>query len=158
MKKLILFAICLFSMSVAFSQNVGHMKFMGVEINGQVSTVEQRLKTKGFTRTKDNMYKGVFSGYDVKLDLLKTRKSKIVYAVVVVFGKEVTLDNLQQMANSLKGKYSQGQFFTSEEDGVSTARVELPEGVILMDFTHKNLTYLDKVNKQKDADEAQEDL
>ena len=87
MKKIIVFVICLFTITLAFSQNSGHIKFMGVEVNGQQSTVEQRLTTKGFTRTKDNMYKGKFSGYDVKLDLHKSVKSKTVYGISVVLVK-----------------------------------------------------------------------
>ncbi|MBQ9436679.1 MAG: hypothetical protein IJU33_11225 [Bacteroidales bacterium] len=158
MKKLIIFAICLFTMSLAFSQNSGHIKFMGVEVNGQQSTVEQRLTTKGFTRTKDNMYKGKFSGYDVKLDLHKSVKSKTIYGISVVFGKEVTREQLQKMVKSLKEKYTQGTFFESVEDGVSTAGVRLPEGIIVMDYDHKTLSYLDNANMDKDVDESKDDL
>ena len=158
MKKLIFFAICLFTTTLAFSQNSGHIKFMGVEVNGQQSTVEQRLTTKGFTRTKDNMYKGKFSGYDVKLDIQKTTKSKVVMGIVVNFGKEVTREQLQKMVKSLKEKYTQGQYFESEEDGVATAGVRLPEGVIVMDYDHKTLSYLDNANMDKDVDESKDDL
>ena len=159
MKKLIIFAICLFTMSLAFSQNIGHIKFMGVEVNGQQSTVEQRLTTKGFTRTKDNMYKGKFSGYDVKLDLHKSVKSKTIYGISVVFGKEVTREQLQKMVNSLKEKYTQGTFFENNEGWrVSTAGIRLPEGMIVMDYDHKTLSYLDNANMDKDVDESKDDL
>lgn len=156
MKKLILLAMCLFTMSFAFSQS--HIKFMGVEVNGQVSTVEQRLTTKGFSKTKDDMYKGKFSGYDVKLKLQKTVKSKTVYAVTIQFGADMTKEDMIEMANSLKEKYSEGVPFENTEDDAYQTGIELQEGTILLDFNQKTLSYMDKVNMQKNKKESKEDL
>lgn len=157
MKKLMILAICLFSMSIAFAQNSSaHMKFMGVEVNGQVSTVEQRLTTKGFSKTKDDMYKGKFSGYEVKLKLQKTVKSKTVYAIVVMFGEDMTKEDMSEMAVSLREKYSNGTSYENAED--NQVGIETPEGNILLDFNMKTLSYIDKANIQKNKKESKEDL
>lgn len=157
MKKLIVLAMCIFAMSIAFAQSGGsHVKFMGVEVNGQVSTVEQRLTTKGFSKTKDDMYKGKFSGFDVKLKLLKTVKSKTVYGIVVNFGEDATREDLVELANSLNEKYGKENAFERNEDNV--VGIELPEGSILLDFGQRTLSYLDKANMQKNKKESKEDL
>lgn len=157
MKKIITLFICLFTMGVVYSQsNSSHIKFMGVEVNGQTSTLEQRLTTKGFSKTKDEFYKGKFSGYDVKLKLQKTVKSKTVFGIVVNFGEDVTREELAELANSLKEKYGQENAFTQNEDGI--VGIELPEGSILLNFEQKTLTYLDKANIQKNKKESKEDL
>ena len=155
MNKLILLAICLLSMNYIFAQS-GHIKFMGVEVNGQVSTVEQRLTTKGFSKTKDDMYKGKFSGYDVKLKLARTVKSKTVYGITVVFGEDVTREDLRELAISLNEKYGDEKSFTNSED--DQVGIETPEGTILLDFGQKTLSYLDKANIQKNKKESKEDL
>lgn len=158
MKKLILFAVCLFSLSFAFSQN--HMKFMGIEVNGKESTVEQRLLTKGFTATKDDLYKGRFSGYDVKLRLKKTVKSKTVYCITVLFDETVSNADLSELENSLKEKYSSYKSYEklTDEFQVSQFCIEMPEGKILLDFAEKSLSYMDNANIQKNRTESKDDL
>lgn len=158
MKKLVLLAVCLFTMSLAFSQNE-HIKFMGIEVNGQVSTLDQRLATKGFSKTKDDLYKGKFSGYEVKLKLEKTVKSKTVTAITVMFGEDMTQEALSEMAASLKEKYSNGTPFENNEgtDSYQTG-VKLAEGTILFDFNKKTLSYIDKANTQKNKKESVDDL
>ncbi|MCQ2285057.1 MAG: hypothetical protein MJZ57_09170, partial [Bacteroidales bacterium] len=157
MKKIITIMLCLFTMGVAYSQSSSaHIKFMGVEVNGQVSTVEQRLTTKGFSKTKDDMYKGKFSGYEVKLKLQKTVKSKTVYGIVVLFGEDATHEDLVELANSLNEKYGTENAFTNNEDGL--VGIELPEGSIVLNFNEKTLSYLDKANMQKNKKESKEDL
>lgn len=156
MKRIITIVICLFTMGVTYSQNSAHIKFMGVEVNGQVSTVEQRLTTKGFSKTKDDMYKGKFSGYDVKLKLEKTVKSKTVYGIVIHFGEDATHEDLAELANSLNEKYGTENAFTNNEDNL--VGIELPEGSIVLNFEKKTLSYLDKANMQKNKKESKEDL
>lgn len=157
MKKILLLAVCVFAIAFSFAQNgAAHIKFMNVEVNGQVSTVEQRLTTKGFSKTKDDMYKGKFSGFDVKLKLLKTVKSKTVYGIVVNFGPDATREDLVELANSLNEKYGKENAFERTEDNV--VGIELPEGSILLDLEQHTLSYLDKVNIQKNKKESKEDL
>jgi len=158
MKRLILLAVCLFSVSMVFSQS-GHIKFMGVEVNGQVSTLDQRLATKGFSQTKGGLYKGKFSGYDVKLKLQTTVKSKVVYSITVMFGEDITKSELSEMAVSLREKYSEGSSFENGDgSGMDQVGIELPEGTILLDFGKKTLSYIDKANLQKNAKESKDDL
>lgn len=157
MKKTITLILCLFMMGAMFAQNdSAHMKFMGVDVNGQVSTVEQRLALKGFLKTKDEMYKGKFSGYDVKLELPKTVKTKTVYAVVVHFGKEVSQEELVELSNSLSEKYGADKAFKDEEEG--QAGIVLPEGRIVLNYEAKTLSYIDKANFKKVRIESQDDL
>lgn len=157
MKKFIAIIVCLLTMGIAHSQSSSaHIKFMGVEVNGQVSTVEQRLTTKGFSKTKDDMYKGKFSGFDVKLKLEKSVKSKTVYGVIVNFGEDATREDLVELANSLNEKYGTENAFTNNEDGL--VGIELPEGSIVLNFEKKTLSYLDKANMQKNKKESKEDL
>lgn len=157
MKKIISIIVCLFTMGAVYSQSSSaHIKFLGVEVNGQVSTVEQRLTTKGFSKTKDDMYKGKFSGYDVKLKLEKTVKSKTVYGIVIHFGEDVTREDLAELATSLNEKYGKENAFTNNEDNL--VGIELPEGSIVLNFEKKTLSYLDKANMQKNKKESKEDL
>ncbi len=156
MKRIITIIICLFTMGAVYSQSSAHIKFMGVEVNGQVSTVEQRLTTKGFSKTKDDMYKGKFSGFDVKLKLEKTVKSKTVYGVVILFGEDATREDLTDLANSLNEKYGTENAFSNNEDGL--IGINLPEGSIILNFEKKTFSYLDKANMQKNKKESKEDL
>lgn len=158
MKRLILLTVCLLTLNLAFSQS-GHIKFMGVEVNGQVSTLDQRLATKGFSKTKDGLYKGKFSGYEVKLKLQTSVKSKVVYSITVMFGDNITKDELSEMAASLREKYSEGTpFENGSSKDASQVGVELPEGTIMIDFSNKTLSYIDKANLQKNAKESKADL
>lgn len=158
MKKLIVFVFSLMIFSSAFCQN-GHIKFMGIEVNGQISTLEQRLDTKGFSKTKGDMYKGKFSGYDVKLKVTKTVKSKTVYEISVVFGPEVSKEDLQEMAISLKEKYAQDKYFENTRGAeVYQCGIETPEGMIVLDFDEKTLSYRDKANIKKNKLESRDDL
>ncbi len=158
MKKLIVFVFSLMIFASAYCQN-GHIKFMGIEVNGQISTLEQRLDTKGFSKTKGDLYKGKFSGYDVKLKVAKTVKSKTVYEISVIFGQDVTKADLEEMAVSLKEKYNQDKYFeNTRETGVYQCGIDTPDGLIILDFDENTLSYRDKANVKKNKLESRDDL
>lgn len=76
------------------------MEFMGIPIDGSISTFEAQLKTKGFVKDKQNgstnagsiFYEGIFAGKEVSL-LVYYTKTGLVYAVSV-FQDFETMDDL----------------------------------------------------------------
>ena len=71
----------------AFAQD--HMKFMGIPINGQLSTFCQALEKKGFTQyqmySNAAVYSGLFTGRPAYVMVEITPKSKVVEDVVVIY-------------------------------------------------------------------------
>ena len=79
------------------SLNVGHLNFMGIPINGDISTFHTKILAKGFRTHVDvnkllpagiRTYNGTYAGYDSNLTVLYDPTSKIVYDVKVAINTD----------------------------------------------------------------------
>lgn len=83
----------LFSLTSLYSLGqTNHIKFMGIPIDGTISTFEQKLISKGLKPIKDfnenspsgdRYFNGVFAGYESVILVKYNPKTKIVYKVAV---------------------------------------------------------------------------
>lgn len=103
----LLFTICIFLS--AFFINAEHLKFMGIPINGTISTFQTKLLAKGFKISKDNNaipngvrgFTGVFAGKDCEIGVYYNLRTKLVYQVRVI-EYCYSLDNAHQEFNYFK--------------------------------------------------------
>ena len=105
MKKLVLFFMVLCMSLATMAQ--GHMTFKGVEINGTLSEMVTKLKTKGLTYLGADdgiaMMKGDFAGYsDCQIVVLSMKETGKVNAVAVVFPAVEEWSLLERNYNRLK--------------------------------------------------------
>lgn len=126
MKKQIIIIITLFVALVAQGQNE-HFKFMGIPIDGKISSFDKELQKKGF-KLDDIMgksledayiYNGIFAGENAQIYVNYDVKSKIVYQAVVIIKrstKESVTRLYQDIRDMLEEKYSQDEGVRFIED------------------------------------------
>lgn len=92
-----------------------HMKFMGIPIDGTLSSFGTKLSEKGFVKKNADdgilSFKGKFTGKDVDVLLLGTEETLTVWKVVVLFDKETSWSSIKSIFNDykdmFKGKYGE---------------------------------------------------
>lgn len=110
MKK-ILIALCIIMLSFAMRAQE-HMTFMGIPIDGKISTFVQKLEDKGFTcvRTREDgvaYLTGSFAGKrDCIILVAPSVKSLTVWKVVVVFPSKSSWESLKNEYQTMKSLYS----------------------------------------------------
>ena len=114
-KRVILTCICcLFSLFL--QAQTEHFKFMGIPLNGKISSFDRELKKKGFklddfaskTLKGSYMYKGIFAGEKSQVLVSYDEKTKIVYQACVIithFTKESAITNYRSMCDMIEEKY-----------------------------------------------------
>ena len=105
MKKLFLFFVVLCMSHFMMGQE--HMKFKGVEIDGTLTDMVTKLKTKGFVYlgAEDGiaMLKGDFAGYrECQIVVLSMKETGKVNVVAVAFPNREEWSSLERNYNSLK--------------------------------------------------------
>lgn len=116
MKKLIcLLLLCLLP-SLAYAQRgAQHLTFMGIPIDGQLSTFVEKMKQRGFSLRDIGSgaatLRGTFAGYsNCEVMVVATPRSKRVHTVLVSFGVEHSWESLHDKYMELKvrlsGKYN----------------------------------------------------
>ena len=89
MKRILLFIVALFTILSINAQEVEHLTFMNIPIDGKISDFHKELKKKDFKRVEQSsgyyMYDGIFIGEEVKLFVYYDEKSDLVYRVCVIF-------------------------------------------------------------------------
>ena len=95
-----------------------HMSFMGIPINGPISTFQTGLINKGFKflqKDEDGrMYKGKFYGESVELYVSYDQKIKSVYSVLVIF-PEMHLTTARAFYDRLFSSMSEKYKFDQED-------------------------------------------
>lgn len=99
-KRLLLSAVFLFALLSPMGALAEHLQFMGVPINGTISTFHQKLLAKGLRPSTYNnrlevgvrAFEGRFAGYDVTIFVYYDETSKIVYQCRVAFEDESQSD------------------------------------------------------------------
>lgn len=102
-----------------------HLEFMGIPINGTITSFQSKLQSKGCSLSKDNNqlptgirgFKGVFAGKDCNIYVWYNHKTKQVYQVHAVTECGNSIDNAHNTfyyyKNLLNQKYT-GMALTSD--------------------------------------------
>ncbi len=105
-KHLLLFVLTLFVTNVYASN---HIKFMGIEVNGNYESFKDSLKAKGFTfmSSYESLYKfyGKFANEIVTLNVLASPKTRTVCKVIVYFPERKDWKELKKDYFSKKELY-----------------------------------------------------
>ena len=112
---LLAISICLIATLSCLAQE-GHMKFMGIELNGTISEFQTKLQSKEFVVSKQSSqypngmraYDGVFSGENAQIIVWYNPRSKQVYrakAVIERYGKDLVKQLMDKMKAKLDLKY-----------------------------------------------------
>lgn len=105
MKKIIL--LLLLFPTIVFAQ---HLKFMGIPINGDLTSFGKQLQSKGFkiekTENGHMTLSGKFAGEKVELLVRSSMKTKSVCGVVVLFDQKTSWPALKSQYERLKENYS----------------------------------------------------
>ena len=109
MKK-ILITLCIIMLSFAMRAQE-HMTFMGIPIDGKISTFTQKLEDKGFTYVKAEdgvtFLTGTFAGNRNCIILVGSSiKSLTVWKVVVAFPSKSSWESLKNEYQTMKSLYS----------------------------------------------------
>ena len=101
----------------------GHLKFMGIELDGNINDFHDKLIEKGLTYQPDRevqqnerVYKGVFSGNEAEIFVFFNPRTRQVFrakAVVARFGKDAILQEMRDYEVKLDVKYGK-QYKSSE--------------------------------------------
>lgn len=134
MKK-ILITLCIIMLSFAMRAQE-HMTFMGIPIDGKISTFTQKLEDKGFTyvKTEDwgDVFSGTFAGKRGCTINVFTLKSSTVWAVAVEFPSipfwkfwKSAKDEYQAIKKIISSKYGEpDDDFDYDFDGYEMTSIE----------------------------------
>lgn len=126
MKKLAFIVIaCLMTIYVQAQEPKGHLKFMGIELNGTITDFQTKLLSKGMTvsphskqqPTGVRVFDGSFSGEDAQIVVWYNPRSKEVYrakAIISRYGKDLVEQLQLSMERKLDAKYGT-EYKQSEE-------------------------------------------
>jgi hypothetical protein len=101
----------------------GHIKFMGIELNGTITDFQSKLQAKGLTLSSVSsespsgirVFDGVFSGEDAQIVVWYNPRSKQVYrakAVIERKGKDLIQQLQSKMETKLDLKYGTENKYT----------------------------------------------
>lgn len=112
MKKVaFIFCVCLLALSVQAQDPTTHLKFMGIELNGNINDFQTKLLGKGLTISKMNnqyptgirAYDGIFSGENAEILVWYNPRSKQVYRAKAIISREGK-DLIEQLKTSFENK------------------------------------------------------
>lgn len=106
MRKYILLLFILSSLLL----NAKHLEFMGIPINGSISSFSTKLKNKGFTLLKGNEqlpigirgFDGVFAGEECELYVYYNPKTRIVYKCSVFISCNYSIETAENKFDYFK--------------------------------------------------------
>jgi hypothetical protein len=187
MKKNIVIITLLFISIAVFGQNVNHIKFRDIAVDGELSQFVSKLKNIGYSlesTTKDNasILKGTFLGKKGDLFVISSPKTKTVWKVAFYFREDDSWKSLKYDYESLKeqltkkyGEPESFEFFSNpyyEGDGYETQALKKDKctfvsyyitkiGSIKLEissFCQILISYEDKINSENSAKEEDEKI
>ena len=133
MKKLF---VCFVISMVAFVANAQkHLSFMGIPLNGSITTFQQKLAAKNILPDKKlnatnpvgfKFFNGSFSGYKSEIIVYYNEKSKNVYrgkACIYENSEGITLDRYEEFKRLLGEKYKSSTSIEDTKDGYFTYHI-----------------------------------
>ena len=186
MKRFAIQLLALMIITPAFSQ-VEHLKFMGIPLDGSISTFQSKLTAKGINYDAYaskilpkgcRAFKGVFSGEKASIYVYYNEKTKTVYrakAVIEYMSKERGEYKLRDFSSMLQDKYgsdlvSEGEqndhpsflLGVSDNEGINmigliSLYISDPE-YSFMENCFLHVDYEDKANSLSDKKSNMDDL
>ena len=180
------FLIAIF-LAVAIICQAQHLKFMGIPLDGNINSFQQKLISKGLRPDKEanavtpvgiRMYNGEFCGYDATIVVFYEKKSKIVYSAKAVVrqsdtarAKSISKDLSSRLFNKYGGNVGEDdKGFVTYEYHMMEKIPELGDrffnkiGVITLNVTNSEYDYLihieyyDSANGEKNEELEDSDL
>jgi hypothetical protein len=185
MKKTITLLFCLLTAIIVQAQT-GHLKFMGIPLNGTITQFQTKLMAKGAKPdAKMNkelsagcrMFKGVFAGDDAEFYVYYNTKTKIVYrakAVIMRSNGEKGKEKLLDLKYMLQRKYPEAENYDGEQDGYPNFLMYLKSdkgsslgtvglyisksGYSFIEDVGVHVDYIDFYNNRKNEEKEMDDL
>lgn len=161
-KTLLLLMTCLMALTMQAQKE--HLKFMGIPLNGTITTFQTKLQSKGIkynakmsAEIKDpcRAFQGVFSGYDATIFVYYNEKTKVVYrakAVIKYNDKETGESKFSDFKYKLKTKYANAYSYDGEQNDHPSLNMSVPDskeeryiGTIDLYFTNPQYSFMDEV-------------
>ncbi len=163
MKKTILVIMtCLMALAVQAQKE--HMKFMGIPLNGTISSFQTKLAAKGIKydakmsaqlKTPCRAFQGVFSGEKADIYVYYNEKTKVVYrakAVITYSDKTIGERKFEDFKYMLKTKYAKGNSYEGEQDGHPALNLIVPDskderyiGTIDLYMTNPQYSFMNEI-------------
>ena len=137
-------------LSVSCFAQQRHLSFMGIPINGTISSFEIKLKAKGVMPNTDinkslpygeRMYKGVYIGRKCSITVRYTWKTKTVYGIEIGFSDENQNEVNRFESDFIEGvkkKYKESHLI-SEENGLSDKTIYVYNTKGIDNFSWENV-------------------
>lgn len=137
-------------LSVSCFAQQRHLSFMGIPINGTISSFEIKLKAKGVMPNTDinkslpygeRMYKGVYIGRKCSITVRYTGKTKTVYGIEIGFSDENQNEVNRFESDFIEGvkkKYKESHLI-SEENGLSDKTIYVYNTKGIDNFSWENV-------------------
>lgn len=170
MKKLMISLVALLLALTSYAQT-GHLKFMGIPLNGSIASFQAKLQAKGVRYDAEGSrhlpvgtraFKGTFSGEKADIYVYYNEKTKVVYrakAVMTCANKSIGEQKYNSFKSMLKEKYGYGGVAVGEQDGHPNLLIRLAddEGMSLGDvgmYMSSPYSYMDEVSLHIDYEDA----
>lgn len=150
MKKIILMMIAMTISFASFAQNKDVTTFLGIPVDGTVSSMKQKLVSKGFVPKKvgtNEFLEGEFNGQDVKVYIV-TNNNK-VYRIMLADKNHVDeaqikirFNNLVKQFENNKRYYAFEDFSLSDKEDISyemTVHNKIYAAYYLQDTVYENI-------------------
>lgn len=163
MRRIVSLFICCISAFVMYAQTE-HMKFMGIPLNGTISSFQSKLLSKGIKYDEVlsrhlgvgcRCFNGKFSGEKANIYVYYNDKTKTVYrakAVIECSSKSIGENKYKEFETMLNTKYSNGIKKDGEQDGHPSLLIAVPNedetdvlGTVGMYISNAAYSYMDEV-------------
>ena len=186
MKKIVFIIIgCLIGIFAQAQETKGHLKFMGIELNGNISDFQTKLQAKGLTVSPlsklspagTRLFYGPFSGEDAKIFVWYNLHTKEVYRAKAIIGKyekNIIEQKMKSLESKLDTKYGieckesgdvkddYNHKFTQHAYLIDNGEIDLY--IVSEGYTETSnnfsihVDYWDKVNRNKNTQDEMDDL
>lgn len=139
------FIVAIVMILVSLTSFAGHLKVLGVPIDGTITQFQARLQQKGcrYDKTVSGMlpngaraFNGTFAGKKANIYAYYDLKSKIVYRVKICFtelSEQIAEQEYAEFKNMLSAKYGEDNMRTGEKDGKEAVSFFTPDGTEIIE-------------------------
>lgn len=160
MKKLLFILFCLFALSS--QAQTGHLKFMGIPLNGTINQFHAKIIAKGaklypeFNKLAKNepcrYYTGVFAGNNAIIKIKYNNKTKIVWGSTVIIeypSKQKADSQLEYYKEQILKKYPSAAGENVVKNGATSYRIIVCDKADCYGFIYLNTAILPEHSMEK---------
>ena len=152
MKKILTIVLALVLTLGAHAQDE-HMKFMGIPLDGNISTFQNKLSAKGVkpdtqfnasSPVGSRLYYGDFAGYEASFHVYYDKNTKIVYrAKACIRNTDLSIVEryYKEIKKLIQTKYEDGIEDIGEQEGHESYLMTIPEGYVSIYISKYTETY-----------------